>query len=88
MRKLLLIVVGAVTALSACSPAKPVHDKAYYAAQDAERTSTLAACRNDPGEAAKDPNCINADAAQADVDRKKFWTVPTPQSRVSNPGKL
>lgn len=88
MRKLLLIALGAVVALSACSPAKPVHDKAYYAAQDADRASTLAVCRNNPGEAAKDANCINADAAQADVDRKKFWTVPTPQTRQTNPGKL
>lgn len=88
MRKVLLIALGVVVALSACSPAKPVHDKAYYAAQDADRASTLAACRSDPGEAAKDPNCINADAAQAEVDRRKFWTVPTPQARQSNPGKL
>lgn len=87
-RRVLIIFAIGIAALAACSPAKPVHDKAYYAAQDSERQATLAACHNNPGGTAQDPNCINAMAAQADVDRNKFWTVPTPKSRLSDPGKL
>jgi hypothetical protein len=78
----------AAAALSGCSPAKMVHDKAYFTGHDAERTSTITACQNNPGQEDADANCVNAVAAQADVDRKKFYNVTQPASRQSDPGKL
>ena len=75
-------------ALAACSPAEPSHDKAYYAAHDAERSTTLAACQNDPGKLAASPNCVNAQAADADAHSKTFYTVQKPAARVQQPGKL
>jgi hypothetical protein len=48
----------------------------------------VAACQKNPGQEAGDANCVNAVSAQADVDRKKAWTVTAPASRLSDPGKL
>lgn len=77
-----------VLLISACSPRPVVHDKAYFAANDADREKTIATCRNNPGELASDPNCVNAVAAQADVDREKFWKFDRPAPRVTPNGKL
>jgi hypothetical protein len=78
----------AFSALIGCSPGKVVHDKSYFAARDSERTSTIAACQKNPGQTTADANCINAIAAQAEIDRKKSWIVTPPASRQSEPGKL
>ena len=78
----------AAAALAGCSPAEPSHDKAYYAAHDAERSTKLAACQNDPGKMAATPNCVNAQAADADAHTKNFYGVQTPAARVQQPGKL
>lgn len=85
-----LWIAGALVlaALSACSPGKAIHDKSYFATHDSDRTSTIAACQNNPGQTPTDANCIAAIAAQADVDRKKSWNVTSPASRQSDPGKL
>jgi hypothetical protein len=61
-------------ALAACSPA--------------ERSTTLAACQNDPGKLAASPNCVNAQAADADAHSKNFYTVQKPAARVQQPAKL
>ena len=85
----LLAALGlAAAALAACSPAEPSHDKAYYAANTAERATKLAACQNDPGKMAATPNCVNAQAADADAHTKNFYDVQKPASRVQQPGKL
>jgi hypothetical protein len=78
----------AAAALAACSPAEPSHDKAYYAAHDAERATKLAACQNDPGKMAATANCANAQAADTDAHTKTFYDAPKPASRVQQPGKL
>jgi hypothetical protein len=85
-----LWIAGALVlpASSGCSPAKTIHDKSYFAANEGDRTSTIAACQNNPGQVATDANCIAAIAAQADVDRKKSWILTPPASRQSDPGKL
>jgi hypothetical protein len=88
MVRLLAALGLAAAALAACSPAEPSHDKAYYAAHDAERATKLAACQNDPGKLAATPNCVNAQAADADAHTKNFYDVPKPASRVQQPGKL
>jgi hypothetical protein len=75
-------------ALAACSPTTTSHDKAYYAAHAADRAATLAACQNDPGRRAATPDCVNAQAADADAHAQHFYDTPTPAARVDQPGKL
>ena len=85
----LLAVLGLAGAvLAACSPTATSHDKAWYAANAADRASTLAACQNDPGRLAATPNCVNAQAADADAHARRFYDTPTPAARVYQPGKL
>jgi hypothetical protein len=85
----LLATLGlAAAALAACSPAEPSHDKAYYAANAAERATKLAACQNDPGKLGATPDCVNAQAADADAHTKNFYDVQKPAARVQQPGKL
>jgi hypothetical protein len=90
MRALRLLTALGLTAaaLAACSQAEPSHDKAYYAAHEAERTTKLAACQNDPGKMAATSNCVNAQAADADAHTKNFYDVQKPAARVQQPGKL
>lgn len=90
MRCLRLIAGLALTslALAACSPQAPTHDKAYYAANASERTSTVATCQADPGRLAATPNCVNAQAADADAHSAHFYDAPKPASRVQKPGQL
>jgi hypothetical protein len=85
----LLAALGlAAAALAACSPTEPSHDEAYYAANAAERATKLAACQNDPGKMAATPNCVNAQAADADAHTKNFYDVQKPAARVQQPGRL
>jgi len=75
-------------ALAACSPQAPTHDKAYYAANATERASMVATCQADPGRLAATPNCVNAQAADADAHAAHFYDAPKPASRVQKPGQL
>jgi hypothetical protein len=75
-------------ALGGCSPPAAPHDKAYYARHAADRSAELAACRNDPGRLARRANCINAQAADADAEARRFWAMPKPVSRLARPGVL
>ena len=90
MRRLRLIggLVLAGLAVAACSPQAPTHDKAYYAANATERASTVATCQADPGRLAATPNCVNAQAADADAHAAHFYDAPKPASRVQKPGQL
>jgi hypothetical protein len=87
-KRLLAALSLTAAALAACSPAEPSRDKAYYAAHDTERATKLAACKNDPGKMAAAPNCVNAQAADADAHAKGFYDVQRPAARVQQPGKL
>ncbi len=80
--------VLAAIALAACSPQAPAHDKAYYAANASERASTVATCQADPGRLAATPNCVTAQAADADAHAAHFYDAPKPASRVQKPGQL
>lgn len=77
-----------MAALAACSPQAPSHDKAFYAANAAERATQLGACKNDPGRLAATPNCVNAQAAESDALTAHFYDVEKPASRVAKPGGL
>jgi hypothetical protein len=84
----LTVALTAAAALAACTPSAPVHDKAYFVAHADERKSTLAECRNNPGELEKTPNCVNATSADGQAESDRFWAVKKPASRVANPGSL
>ena len=89
MRARLLLALGlGAGALAACSQPAPTHDKAYYVKHEAERTSQLSACQNDPGRLGATANCVNAQSADADVHASKFYDVAKPAPRVADPGKL
>jgi len=78
----------AAVAVSGCGPGPATHAKTYFAVHDDVRKTTIAGCHDDPGQLAAEANCNNAIAAQADIDQKAFWTVTTPASRQTDPGKL
>jgi hypothetical protein len=83
-----IISVVSVLCGTACSPLKPVHDRAYFLAHPDERSAAIADCRADPGEHEKTPNCINASSTAADVESDHFWAIKKPKSRVAHPGSL
>jgi hypothetical protein len=87
-RHLWILGAVAIAGASGCSQGGAVHDKDYFTARDAERTATIAECQKNPGQEAANANCVNAVAAQAEIDRKKAYTVTPPASRQSDPGKL
>jgi hypothetical protein len=89
MRRIILFTgLLSFTALAACSPPTPAHDKAYFVAHDADRAAQVAACQADPGRLAATPACINAQAADAEVHAAHFYDAPKPASRVQKPGSL
>ena len=89
MRAVQVVIAGAVLlALAACSQPMPIRDKAYYLAHPTDRLADVTACRNNPGALASTPNCVNAAAATADIERDHFWAIKKPKSRVTNPGAL
>ena len=88
MRRFCLLSLVAIFALGACSPGATSHDKAYYAAHDAERSAEIAACQNDPGKLSATPNCINAQSVESDIHTKHFYDAHQPASRVAKPGSL
>jgi predicted Fe-S protein YdhL (DUF1289 family) len=67
MKKLVLsLVVAAV--LAGCGENTPVQTADWYKAHDKERLEMLAKCKANPGELAASPNCVNARAAQNQLD--------------------
>ncbi len=87
-RRLLLVIGLSVLELAACSQPAPIRDKPYYLAHEAERASQLSACQTDPGRLAATSNCINAQAADAEVHAARFYDAPKPASRVAAPERL
>ncbi|MCT8003912.1 EexN family lipoprotein [Sphingomonas sanguinis] len=67
MKKLsIALVVAAV--LAGCGENTPVQTADWYKAHDKERLEMLAKCKASPGELAASPNCVNARAAQNQLD--------------------
>ena len=67
MKKLVLsLVVAAV--LAGCGENTPVQRADWYKAHVKERLEMLAKCKANPGELAASPNCVNARAAQNQLD--------------------
>ena len=65
-----LIVVAILSILSGCGKEKSVEvvqTVDWYKANKAERLEMLAKCKNNPGELAATPNCINASRAASAI---------------------
>lgn len=59
------LLAAAGFAISGCSPAEPTKTVDYYKAHPDERKAKLKECANNPGEKASEPNCVNAEQAEA-----------------------
>ncbi|ATS66089.1 MULTISPECIES: EexN family lipoprotein [Xanthomonas] len=53
--------------LAGCDNGQPTRTVAEFKADKELRDSTLAACKNNPGEKSLTPNCINADQADTEL---------------------
>jgi len=97
MKKLLplYLLAGVLVAWSAY--AEPTRTVDWYRKHATERTALLKECRNNPGELAQTPNCVNAERADSLAEAAKTGTIdfeairthdwgPTPW-RLDNPPK-
>ena len=80
--------LGLAAALAACSAPEPAHDVAFYRDHASDRMAKMSACRADPGRLQGTANCVNAVAADSQVESARFWSVPKPSPRVSGLGAL
>lgn len=78
MKKLtVLLLVVMASAISACQDSEPMHDVQYYLDHPKERAEKITECGNNPGEKAKEPNCINAfEAEYKAIFRKENEGMP------------
>jgi hypothetical protein len=66
----LMIVAGIISMLTGCTEKKPaevVQTVEWYKANKPERLEMLAKCKNNPGELAATPNCVNASSAASAI---------------------
>jgi hypothetical protein len=66
----LMIMAGFLSMLSACTEQKPVEvvqTVDWYKANKPERLTMLDKCKNNPGELASTPNCVNASKAASAI---------------------
>lgn len=75
---LIISVLAGCGALAACSraPVATAHTVGWYLANDADRTSMVERCANDPGTLGKSPDCINAFAAAQRADIGSLRKLP------------
>lgn len=77
MKKLALSLAAAVI-LAGCGENTPVQAVDWYKAHDVERKEMIVKCKDNPGELAASPNCINAQQAQneKDLSRRGYLKLP------------
>lgn len=66
----LMIVAATMSMLTGCTEKKPaevVQTVDWYKANKPERLEMLAKCKNNPGELAVTPNCVNASSAASAI---------------------
>jgi hypothetical protein len=83
-----LTLVLVAVALAGCARTADGHDKAFYLAHDGDRARELAACRNDPGRLGVTPDCVNATAADGEIETRRFLSAQPTPSRLAHPGAL
>lgn len=74
-------------ALSACRPAPPAHDEAFYAANAQARGDEVKACAADAA-AASGPDCLAALKADAAAESRRALRYAPPANRLRQPGQL
>ncbi|RBD68908.1 hypothetical protein BRM19_21965 [Xanthomonas oryzae pv. oryzae] len=62
--------------LAGCGDSEPTHTVAEYKADKELRVSTLAACKNNPGDKGLSPNCINAGHAENEMMNARRGYAP------------
>lgn len=90
MKTLLILGIGAALGAGAtmvvnvylpqqaeAKPAEVVHPVSWWTNNKPERTAKVEQCRNNPGELAETPNCINAIKADAAATWKGNGKVPS-----------
>lgn len=86
MKKFSIVLVVAAV-LAGCGENTPVQTVDWYKEHETERTAMIAKCKDNPGELAASPNCINATtAANHLVVDKRGYTKRAPIN-VSEGGK-
>lgn len=70
----------AALSLAGCGAPEATHDRAYFAGHPDARTEALEQCRNDPGRLGGTPNCLNALAAESDVEYERAFHGRRPSS--------
>ena len=75
--KKLSIVLAIAALLAGCGENTPVQTVDWYKTHDAERKEMLAKCKNNPGELAASPNCLNAQQADNEkANARRGWLKP------------
>lgn len=76
MRKLSIVLVVAAF-LAGCGDNTPVQTVDWYKTHDVEREEMLVNCKNNPGELAASPNCLNAQqAGNEKANARRGWLKP------------
>ena len=71
MKKLSTLLLLAAVVLAGCNEKDPVQTVDWYKTNAPERAAMRAKCKDNPGELAASPNCINANRAETAVDGAK-----------------
>lgn len=85
-----LVITVTLSMLGGCKAEKPaevVQTVDWYKANKEQRVSMLATCRNNPGELAATPNCVNAsraDSAMVWSSRKGIAVKPLTAEELKN----
>ncbi|WP_197328848.1 EexN family lipoprotein [Ralstonia syzygii] len=66
--KRLALSLAVAAVLAGCGENTPVQTADWYKAHEKERLEMLVKCKANPGELAASPNCVNARAAQNQLD--------------------
>lgn len=67
LRTIFTSIAAAVT-LCGCGEKTPTQTVEWYKNNDAERKAMIGKCKDNPGELAASPNCVNAQQAQNEKD--------------------
>jgi len=67
VRKCVILTLIASGIMVSCSKNEPVQTAQWYKEHAKERLEVLNKCRNNPGELASTPNCVNANTAAQEI---------------------
>ncbi len=67
MKKILLVTLIVSGILLSCTKNEPVQTVQWYKEHKAERLEVLKKCKDNPGELATTPNCVNANSAAQEI---------------------